>query len=173
VDGRDVRPGDVCLGLPSSGLHTNGYSLARRVFADVGWETVLPELGHPLGEVLLTPHRAYLREVEALWDAGVHIKAMAHITGGGFPGNVPRVLPGGVGVHLDRSAWDVPPVFCLIQERGQVDEMEMYRVFNMGIGLVLLVSPEDVDRALAALGDEVVVIGQAVAWDEGQPRVRL
>ncbi len=173
VDGHDVRPGDVCVGLPSSGLHTNGYSLARHVLSSTGWETVLPELGRPLGEVLLTPHRAYLKEVEALFDAGVRVKAMAHITGGGFPGNVPRVLPEGVGVHLDRSAWEVPPIFRLIRERGQVDEMEMYRVFNMGIGLVLLLSPDEVSQALAVLGDEALVIGQAVAWDESQDRVRL
>ncbi|MCP4542780.1 MAG: phosphoribosylamine--glycine ligase [Chloroflexi bacterium] len=173
VDGRDVCPGDVCLGVPSSGLHTNGYSLARHVFADTGWETVLPELGQPLGEVLLAPHRAYLKEVEALWDADVNIKAMAHITGGGFPGNIPRVLPPGIGVHLDRSAWEIPEIFRLIQTKGQVDEMEMYRVFNMGIGLVLLVSPDQVDQVLVALGDEAVIIGQAVSWDESEPRVQL
>ncbi|MGD2207213.1 MAG: phosphoribosylformylglycinamidine cyclo-ligase, partial [Anaerolineae bacterium] len=92
VDGSKVRPGDVCLGLPSSGLHTNGYSLVRHIFADTGWDTVFPELGRPLGDVLLTPHRAYLSQIEALWGANVHIKAMAHITGGGFSGNIPRVL---------------------------------------------------------------------------------
>jgi phosphoribosylformylglycinamidine cyclo-ligase len=171
VDGRSVRPGDVCLGLPSSGLHTNGYSLARRVLADVGWETALPELGQTVGEALLTPHRAYLREVEALWAAGVSIKAMAHITGGGFPGNVPRVLPAGVGVRLDRTAWEAPPIFRLIQERGRVDELEMYRVFNMGIGLALLAAPDDADRALEALAGDVVIIGEAVAWDGSGPRI--
>ena len=103
----------------------------------------------------------------------MRIKAMAHITGGGFPGNIPRVLPPGVGVRLDRSAWEVPLIFRLIQEQGQVDEMEMYQVFNMGIGLALLVSPEEVDQALTALGDKAVVIGQAAPWNEGQPRVRL
>ncbi len=171
VDGRNVRPGDVCLGLPSSGLHTNGYSLARRVLADVGWETALPELGQSVGEALLTPHRAYLREVEALWAAGVSIKAMAHITGGGFPGNVPRVLPAGVGVRLDRTAWEAPPIFRLIQERGRVDELEMYRVFNMGIGLALLAAPDDANRALEALAGDVVIIGEAVAWDGSGPRI--
>ncbi|RLC58514.1 MAG: phosphoribosylformylglycinamidine cyclo-ligase, partial [Chloroflexota bacterium] len=173
VDGRDVHPGDVCLGLPSSGLHTNGYSLVRRIFADVGWETVLPELDRPLGEVLLTPHRAYLREAEALWDAGVHIKAMSHITGGGFFDNLPRVLPPGVGVRIDRAAWAVPTIFRLIQERGRVHEVEMYRVFNMGIGLVLLVAADEVDRALDALSGEAVVIGETVPWDGSGPRVRL
>ena len=172
LDGRAVRPGDICLGLPSSGLHTNGYSLARRALAGVGWETVLPELGRPLGEVLLEPHRAYLCEVEALWATGMRIKAMAHITGGGFYGNIPRVLPAGVGVEIDRAAWQVPAIFRLIQDRGQVDEMEMYRVFNMGMGMVLLVAREQTEQALAAL-PEAIVIGEASAWDGAARRLRL
>jgi phosphoribosylformylglycinamidine cyclo-ligase len=172
IDGSGVGPGDICLGLPSAGLHTNGYSLARKVFADVGWETVLPELGQPLGEVLLTPHRAYLPEFEALAGAGVTVKAMSHITGGSFPDNIPRVLPEGVGVHIDRSAWEVPAIFRLIQERGQVDEMEMYHVFNMGIGMVVLVFAEEVNRTLSVL-PQAAVIGEAVTWDGKEPRVRL
>jgi phosphoribosylamine--glycine ligase/phosphoribosylformylglycinamidine cyclo-ligase len=172
VDGRAVRAGDVCLGLPSSGLHTNGYSLARSIFADTPWETVLPELGKPLGQVLLTPHRSYLKELEALWAAGVQVKAMAHITGGGFTDNIPRVLPADVGVHIDRSTWKTPAIFELIQEWGHVDEMEMYRVFNMGIGMVLVVAPEQVNLALNVL-KKAVVIGRAVPWDESTPRVRL
>ncbi len=173
VDGSEVRPGDVCLGLSSSGLHTNGYSLVRRIFADVGWERVLPEVGRPLGEVLLTPHKAYLKEFEMLVEAGVTIKAMAHITGGGFIDNIPRVLPSAVGVAVDRTAWEVPVIFRLIQERGQIDEMEMYWVFNMGIGMVLLVAAEEVQQALDALSGEAVVMGQAVPWDGSEPRVRL
>ena len=172
VDGSAVRPGDVCLGLPSSGLHTNGYSLARRVLADTPWETILPELGKPLGEVLLTPHRAYLKELETLWAAGVQIKAMAHITGGGFTDNIPRVLPAGIGVRIDRAAWQAPAIFRLIRERGHVDAMEMYRVFNMGIGIILLVSPVQVNQAQVALS-EAVIIGEAVAWDGNTPRVHL
>jgi phosphoribosylformylglycinamidine cyclo-ligase len=173
VDGHTVRAGDICLGLPSSGLHTNGYSLARRVFAETSWDTVLPELGNPLGQVLLTPHRSYLKELETLWAAGVQVKAMAHITGGGFTDNIPRMLPADVGVHIDQSAWKTPAIFDLIQEWGHVDEMEMYRVFNMGIGMVLLVSPEQVEQALATLLGQAVVIGQAVPWDGNAPRVRL
>lgn len=172
IDGRDVRPGDVCLGLPSSGLHTNGYSLARRVLAGVGWQTVLSELGLPLGEALLVPHRAYLREVEALWDRDVSIKAMAHITGGGFLDNMPRVLPAGVGVRINRAAWEVPAIFRLIGARGGIAEVEMYRVFNMGIGLVLIVAPEDVEQAQFAL-PEAVVIGHTNAWDGRGPRVQI
>ena len=172
IDGRDVRPGDVCLGLPSSGLHTNGYSLARRVLGELGWGTVLPELGCSVGEALLAPHRAYLAEFDALINAGVRIKAMAHITGGGFPDNLPRVLPEGVGVTIDRSAWNVPPIFRLIQQRGQVSDDEMYRVFNMGVGMVVIVAPEDVEVTLAAV-PEAIVIGETVTWDGQGPRVRL
>jgi phosphoribosylamine--glycine ligase/phosphoribosylformylglycinamidine cyclo-ligase len=172
VDGSTVRAGDVCLGLPASGLHTNGYSLARHVFAGVDWDTILPALDRPLGEVLLTPHRAYLPEFEALVAAGVPIKAMAHITGGGFPDNLPRVLPEDIGVRLDKDAWEVPAIFRLIQRRGRVEEAEMYHVFNMGIGLVVLVGPEDVEAALAAL-PEAQVIGEAVPWAGTGPRVRL
>ena len=173
VDGRAVRAGDICLGLPSSGLHTNGFSLARRVFANTSWDTIFLELGKPLGEVLLTPHRAYLKELEALWSAGVKVKGMAHLTGGGFVENIPRALPEGVGVSIDRKAWEVPAIFDLIQELGHVDEAEMYRVFNMGIGMVLLVSPDQVEQALATLQGQAVVIGQAVPWDGNTPRVRL
>ncbi len=173
VDGRRVRPGDLCLGLPSSGLHTNGYSLARRVFAATPWEAEFPELDRPLGETLLTPHRSYLPAVEKLWAAGVDIKAMAHITGGGFFDNLPRVLPSGVSVRLDRAAWEVPPIFRLIQRMGRVDEREMYRVFNMGVGLVLILAPEQVDTAIRALDGEPVVIGEVVAWDGVGERVQL
>lgn len=172
INGHAVQAGDVCLGLPSSGLHTNGYSLARRVFSDVSWDAILPELGQPLGQVLLTPHRAYLREVEMLWEAGVTIKGMAHITGGAFIENIPRVLPGGLGVRIERTAWQVPPIFRLIQERGNVAELEMYRVFNMGIGLVLIVSPAEVDRACTAV-PELTVIGDIISWDGIGPRVLL
>ena len=172
IDASSVTPGDVCLGLPSSGLHTNGFSLARGVLADLGWDTVLPELGRPLGEALLAIHRPYLREVETLWAADLTIKAMSHITGGAYIENLPRVLPDGVGARIDRSAWKVPPLFRLIQQRGDVSEMEMYRTYNMGIGLVLILAQDDVDRALSAL-PELAVIGEIVAWDNTGPRVQL
>ncbi len=172
IDGRNVKPGDVCLGLPSSGLHTNGYSLARRVFATLGWGTVLPELGRSVGEALLEPHRLYLPHFEALVEAGVQVKSMAHITGGGFADNIPRVLTPGVGVRLDKTAWPVPPIFRLIQKLGAVDEAEMYHVFNMGVGMVVVVDKGQADRALAALG-QAYVVGEAVAWDGKTTRVTL
>jgi phosphoribosylamine--glycine ligase/phosphoribosylformylglycinamidine cyclo-ligase len=172
VDGQAIQSRDVCLGIPSSGLHTNGFSLVRHVFAGTAWETMLPELGRPLGEVLLTPHRAYLAELEALWRAGVRVKGMAHITGGGFFENIPRALPENMGVRLDQGGWEVPAVFRVIQERGRVDSEEMYRVFNMGIGLVLVTAPGDVQTALNVL-PELVVLGEVVARREGMPRVQL
>lgn len=163
VDGSTVEPGDVVLGLPSSGLHTNGYSLARQVFADVPWETVFPELGRPLGEVLLEPHRSYLADIAALWAAGVEVKAMAHITGGGFFENIPRVLPAGAGVRLQAGAWAVPPIFRLIQRLGAVEEREMFRVFNMGVGLVVILSPADAARAIGTLPG-ARAIGEVLPW---------
>jgi phosphoribosylformylglycinamidine cyclo-ligase len=178
LDGRAVRPGDVCLGLPSSGLHTNGYSLARKVFADIRWDKHVDELGMTLGESLLVIHRSYLKAVDNLWDLGINIKAMAHITGGGYPDNLPRVIPSSVGVALDRSAWEPLPIFGLIEERGGVDPLEMYRVFNMGMGMVLFLSPSDADTAIRALADTfpegpAVVIGKATVWDGTQARVLL
>ena len=172
IDTGTLRPGDVCIGIPSSGLHTNGFSLARRILGPVGWHTVVPELGKSVGEALLAPHRPYLREIEALWDVGLTIKAMSHITGGAFVENLPRVLPDGIGVRIDRSAWEVPAIFRLIEDLGKVDALEMYRVYNMGIGLVAMVAPDDVDTALAAL-PEAIVIGETTAWDGSGPRIIL
>jgi len=128
-----VRAGDLLIGLPSSGLHTNGFSLARKVFEDVPLDHVFPELGRPLGEVLLEPHRPYLNDLRMLpW------KAAAHITGGGLLGNIGRALPEGLAAELERSAWSVPPVFELIARRGRVADDEMLATFNMGLGMVLV-----------------------------------
>jgi phosphoribosylformylglycinamidine cyclo-ligase len=128
-----VREGDLLVGLPASGPHTNGYSLIRRVFEDVPLDRVLPELGRPLGEVLLEPHRSYLPQLQTLdW------KAAAHITGGGLLENLPRALPEGLAARLDRSAWELPAIFSLIAARGRVDEDEMLGTFNMGLGMVLV-----------------------------------
>jgi phosphoribosylformylglycinamidine cyclo-ligase len=178
VDGHDVRPGDLCLGLPSSGLHTNGYSLARHVFADMPWDTYVEDLGTTLGESLLVIHRSYLKSVDNLWNLGITIKAMAHITGGGYPDNLPRVIPPDTGVALDRGAWEPLPIFRLIQERGKVDPLEMYRVFNMGMGMVLFVSAADAEAAIRALEDAFpegrpVVIGEVTDWDGSGEQVRL
>ena len=128
-----VRTGDLLVGLPATGLHTNGFSLARKVFEDVPLDHVFTDLGRPLGEALLEPHRSYLRDLQTLsW------KAAAHITGGGLLGNVPRVLPEGLAAELDRSAWPVPPIFELIARLGHVTSDEMLGTFNMGVGMVLV-----------------------------------
>ncbi len=164
INGADITPGDILLGLPSSGLHTNGFSLVRRIFAPERYGDYAEVLGRPLGQALVEPHRSYLPHVRRLRQA-VTIKGLAHITGGGFPDNLPRILPDGVGAVVQRDAWEVPPLFRLIQEVGEVDGDEMYRVFNMGVGLVVVVAPEEVDAALQAVDGEGWVIGEVRVHD--------
>ena len=145
-----ISEGDVLVGLPSSGLHTNGFSLVRKVFEDVPLTRVFPELGKPLGEVLLEPHRSYLEELNKMrW------KGAAHITGGGILGNLPRCLPEGLGARLDRRAWQSPPVFELIRKRGRVSNDEMNGTFNMGLGMVLVCSRDDVTEGAMIVGEVV------------------
>ena len=162
VDGRphgSSLQGDVLLGLPSSGLHTNGYSLARRVFAPYALDTVFPELGESLVDALLRPHRCYLHEIQTLSEhTGIFIKGIAHITGGGFEGNVARILPPGRQALIETNAWTIPALFQLIARLGQVTREEMYRAFNMGIGMVLVVSPEAVEHAQRVL-PELLAVG--------------
>jgi phosphoribosylformylglycinamidine cyclo-ligase len=168
LTGERVQEGDVLLGLPSAGLHTNGYTLARKVLFDVMGlrvDTRVPDLGATVGEALLAPHRAYLSALEPLVERK-KIRAMAHITGGGFPGNVPRVLPAGLGARIRASAWKVPPLFQMIQKGGSVPDEEMYRTFNMGIGMVLVVAPgdlHDVEHSLERRGETAFVIGSVAA----------
>jgi phosphoribosylformylglycinamidine cyclo-ligase len=167
LTGALVREGDTLLGLPSAGLHTNGYSLARKVLFDrLGHQvqTRLPELGMSVGEALLAPHRAYLSALEPLLERD-KIRALAHITGGGFPGNIPRVLPAGLGARVRLGSWEVPPLFRLIQAGGGVPEEEMLRTFNMGIGMVVVVGPEDlhdVEHSLERRGETTFVIGSVI-----------
>jgi phosphoribosylformylglycinamidine cyclo-ligase len=173
VDGRAVRPGDVILGLASTGLHSNGYSLARTiVFERLGYKVGdrVPELGQTAGEALLTPTRIYVRPVLALLRGGAPVHAMAHITGGGLTGNLPRVLPPGCRAVIRRAAWPVPPIFGVLQEGGRVDPSEMYRVFNMGIGFVCVLPPRAAARARAALarrGLPTWEIGEVVRGSRG------
>ncbi|HPE89664.1 MAG TPA: phosphoribosylamine--glycine ligase [Spirochaetales bacterium] len=170
-----VGPGDALVGFASSGPHTNGYSLARRAFDGVDLATVYPELGRPLGEVLLAPHRSYL---PPLWPAlsgrpGL-VKALAHITGGGFVENLPRVLPDGVDAVVRRGSWPVPPLYGLIERLGGVGPDEMYRVFNMGIGMVAVVDRGRVDELRDLVGEECWVIGELVRSSPGEKaRARL
>ncbi|HEU5383156.1 MAG TPA: phosphoribosylformylglycinamidine cyclo-ligase [Ktedonobacteraceae bacterium] len=156
-NGTTIQAGDVLLGLPSNGLHTNGYSLARRIFAAYSLDTVFPELGKPLADALLRPHRCYLHELERLHQQ-VLLKGMAHITGGGFVGNIPRILPPGTQAVITTSAWQVPPLFTLLARLGKVECEEMYRTFNMGIGMVLALAPEAAAQARHVL-PELLTVG--------------
>jgi phosphoribosylformylglycinamidine cyclo-ligase len=174
VDGRTIMPGDELIGLPSAGLHTNGYSLARRVFFEVcGFtpDTVVAELGSTVGDALLASHRSYLLAVRPLLERGL-VKGMAHITGGGMTENLPRILPEGCGAVVDTSSWTVPPVFRLLQDRGDISTDEMFRAFNMGIGLVLVVAAADRAAAIHGLlerGEMPVGLGHI---ESGSPAVR-
>lgn len=175
IDGSKIAPGDVLLGLPSTGLHTNGYSLVRRVLGLAAGEDPAetrrrlqerpPSLGGlSLGDALLATHRPYYRDIAPVLG---RVHGIAHITGGGWEENVPRVLPEGVTAQFDTAAWPIPPIFRLIQQRGEVSDAEMYQVFNMGIGLVLAVSPADANSLI----DEVegaLPIGEVVEW-QGRP----
>ena len=174
LTGADVRAGDLLLGLPSTGLHTNGYSLARKVLLEamgLGIDSRLPELGSTVGEALLQPHRGYLAALEPLLERR-KLRALVHVTGGGFPGNIPRALPAGLGARVRISSWDVPPIFRLIQQGGRIADAEMYRTFNMGIGMILVVAPEDhhdVEHSLERRGEESYLIGSVV----GEPGIVL
>jgi phosphoribosylformylglycinamidine cyclo-ligase len=160
IDGSSIRPGDTIIGLPSSGLHTNGYSLVRKIFSTErpALNVFYPDLGCTLGEELLKPHRSYYHQLRPLLP---RIKGLAHITGGGLPDNIPRLLRRGLAAHLRKGSWDIPPIFEMIQKQGNIDEQEMYRVFNMGIGMALFCLPGDVDELLVAL-PEARIIGEIV-----------
>jgi phosphoribosylformylglycinamidine cyclo-ligase len=168
IAGKAIAAGDAVLGLPSNGLHTNGYSLARKIFGETrqALEKRFPEIDRPIGEVLLEPHLCYYNRLKPLLPL---IKGMAHITGGGLIDNVPRILPEGLAARFDSRAWSVPPVFPLIQRLGNVDRDEMYHVFNMGIGMVAVGAPENVSKFTAQL-PEVKIIGEVVK-QVGEPRV--
>jgi phosphoribosylformylglycinamidine cyclo-ligase len=158
IDGRAIRPGDALIGLPSSGLHTNGYSLARRIafeMARLRPDSIVPALGVSVGEALLVPHRTYLPVVRPLLGSG-RIKGMAHVTGGGLTENVPRMLPPDVQAAIDRRLWPVPPIFSWLQQTGSVPDEDMLRTFNMGIGLVMACEAGEADQLIEdlALADE-------------------
>ena len=161
--------GDVIIGLPSSGLHTNGYSLARRVLPETSWQEAPPMLGSTIGEALLTPHRCYLQEIRALETAGA--RGIAHITGGGFPDNVDRVLPKGLTAVIDVAAWQPQPIFQILVERGGISRDEAYGAFNMGIGLTACLPEANLDAALVAV-PEAEIIGR-VEPAHGRPPVVL
>ena len=175
IDGRGIVPGDTLIGLPSAGLHTNGYSLARSVMFDLGGLTaasVVPELGVTAGDALLAPHRSYLTAMRPLIDAGL-VKGMAHITGGGITENLPRVLPAGCTAEIDRRSWTVPPIFTFLQARGGIAEDEMLRAFNMGVGLIVCVDGSAASRAsdmLKQSGEQPIALGRIVKGDHDDVR---
>ncbi len=168
----NVRAGDVLIGLKSSGAHTNGYSLIRKIFQDVPLDTVFQELGDagnhkglPLRDALLAPHRSYLPALEKFTAQPSPLKALAHITGGGIVENLPRVLPENISANIHLNTWQIPPLFQLIQQRGEIPTDEMFRVFNMGIGMIAIVAKEDAREFQNALSEESFVIGELETGD--------
>lgn len=175
--GKTICPGDVVLAFTSSGLHTNGYSLARKLFFDIGKLTVdthVPEFNRSLGDVLLKPHINYTRPVLHLLQNQIPIKGMAHITGGGLLENIPRILPDGCAVEIEKNSWPAQPVFSMLRQLGGLDDKEMYRTFNMGVGLVMMLAHDQVDHARRLLQDlpqfKLHEIGKVV---KGKKEVKL
>ena len=172
ITGEDICAGDVLVGIASSGVHSNGFSLVRKVF-DVNEENLrefIPELGETLGDALLRPTKIYVRALKSVREAGVTIKGCSHVTGGGFYENIPRMLPEGVRACVKKDSYDVPAIFHLLQKRGGIDEHMMYNTFNMGIGMVLALDPADADKAVRALetaGEKAFVIGSIAAGEKG------
>ncbi|MEO8608121.1 MAG: phosphoribosylformylglycinamidine cyclo-ligase [Chloroflexota bacterium] len=162
IDGSGIQAGDAILGLDSTGLHTNGFSLARRVLDGLDWENIHPQLGETIGDALLKVHRSYLDPIKQLWAAGIDIHGMAHITGGGFQDNLPRVLPENVGAVIKRGTWPELSIFKLIQAQGQIADDEMFHVFNMGIGMLVVVPAEHVAIAQKTLNSYVYHVGEIV-----------
>ena len=170
IDGRSIRPGDVVLGLASSGAHSNGYSLIRKILERAKPDLTMPLGGVPLADAVMAPTRIYVKPLLALLQAD-HVKGMAHITGGGLTENIPRILPDHLTAVIERGEWTLPPLFQWLQQEGQVADAEMHRVFNCGIGMVVIVAAADAGAAmqlLAAAGEQVHHIGLIKARDEGQ-----
>ncbi|CDC68286.1 MULTISPECIES: phosphoribosylformylglycinamidine cyclo-ligase [environmental samples] len=166
IDQNTMRPGDVVLALPSSGIHSNGYSLVRQVFnvEHANLNLHCEDLGQTLGEALLTPTRIYVKPVLRCMEEAT-VKGVSHITGGGFFENIPRCLPEGLAAKIDKAAIKTPPIFAMLQSMGSIPERDMFNTFNMGVGMTVIVSPDDADKAMAALGD-AYVIGEIVESDE-------
>ena len=172
ITGENLKPGDVLIGLASSGVHSNGFSLVRRVFlmTEENLNHYYDSLGATLGETLLAPTRIYVKALKEIKNAGVTVKGCSHITGGGFYENVPRMLPEGIRAKIRKDSYPIPPIFTMLQENGKIEDHMMYNTFNMGIGMVVAVAPEDVDAAVAAAkaaGEQVYVIGELEAGEKG------
>ena len=172
INGSDMKPGDVLIGMASSGVHSNGFSLVRKVFemTKESLDTYYDELGKTLGEALLAPTRIYVKALKAVKNAGVKVKGCSHITGGGFYENIPRRLPDGVRAVVKKDSYEVPAIFKLMQKTGDIEEQMMYNTYNMGIGMVVAVDPADVEKTMAAMkeaGDTPYIIGQIEAGEKG------
>jgi phosphoribosylformylglycinamidine cyclo-ligase len=182
VDGQNIELGDAIIALRSDGLHTNGFSLARQIIAGMDLESHVEELGESIADALLRPHRSYLPEVSALWDAGVTIRGMAHITGGGVVENLPRILPEYARAQILYDTWDPPPVFAWLKRAGRVEEAEMFRAFNMGLGMILVVPSNAIDATLKTLSSsnfaDATMVGRIIIGPSANslwegPRVEL
>lgn len=172
ITGESIKPGDVLVGLASSGVHSNGFSLIRKVFdiSKEGLFTYYEELGGTLGEVLLTPTRIYVKALKSIKEAGITLKGCSHITGGGFYENIPRMLPEGVCAVIEKESYSVPAIFKLLQKKGGLTEKMMYNTYNMGLGMVLAVAPEDVEnviKAAGAAGERAYIVGRTEAGEKG------
>ena len=175
ITGEQLKAGDVLIGMASSGVHSNGFSLVRKVFemTKESLETYYEELGTTLGEALIAPTKIYVKALKAVKDAGVEIKACSHITGGGFYENIPRMLPDGVRAVVRKDSYEVPAIFRLLADKGNIEEQMMYNTYNMGLGMILAVDPADVDKTMEAIrktGDKPYVVGSI---EEGEKGVTL
>ena len=172
ITGETIKPGDTLIGIASTGVHSNGFSLVRKVFemTKESLDTYYDELGKTLGEALIAPTRIYVKALKAVKAAGVTVKGCSHITGGGFYENIPRMLPEGVKAVVKKDSYTVPPIFKLLAKTGDIDEHMMYNTFNMGIGMVLAVDPADAEKTIEALkstGDTAYIVGTVEAGDKG------
>lgn len=167
ITGENIKAGDVLIGIASTGVHSNGFSLVRKVFemTKESLDTYYEELGTTLGEALIVPTRIYVNALKSVKDAGVTIKGCSHITGGGFYENIPRMLPDGVSAQIEKDSYPVLPIFKLLQSKGNLEEKMMYNTYNMGLGMILAVAPEDAEKALEALkgvGEQAYVVGSVI-----------
>ena len=172
ITGENIKPGDTLIGIASSGVHSNGFSLVRKVFemTKESLDTYYDELGKTLGEALIEPTRIYVKALKSVKDAGITIKGCSHITGGGFYENIPRMLPDGVRAQVKKDSYEVPAIFKLLAKKGDIDEHMMYNTYNMGVGMCLAIDPADADKTIAAIeaaGDKAFVLGTVVAGEKG------
>ncbi len=172
ITGEHIKEGDILIGMASSGVHSNGFSLVRRVFdmTRESLDTYYEELGATLGDTLLAPTKIYVKALKSVKDAGVKVKGASHITGGGFFENIPRMLPEGIRAEIKKESYEVPPIFRLLQKKGDIEEHVMYNTYNMGLGMVLAVSPEDADITMEAIrkaGEAPYRVGICMAGEKG------